>query len=71
MIYKDVEYEGWVYYPHPETKLRHFQDPSLLEVIAYPIPEIKYGDEVQILVDAQEIEVSRRQMLDDRMDRKR
>ena len=71
VIYEDVEYEGWVYYPHPETKLRHFQDPSLLEVIAYPIPEIKYGDEVQILVDAQEIEVSRRQMLDDRMDRKR
>jgi phage pi2 protein 07 len=59
VIYKDVEYEGWVYYPHPETKLRHFQDSSLLEVIAYPIPEIKYGDEVQVLVDPQEIEVSR------------
>ena len=71
VIYQDVEYEGRVYYPHPETKLRHFQDPSLLEVIAYPIPEIKYGDEVQVLVDPQEIEVSRRQMLDDRMDRKR
>ena len=59
VIYKDIEYEGWVYHPHPETKLRHFQDPSLLEVIAYPIPEIKYGDEVQVLVNPEEIEVSR------------
>jgi phage pi2 protein 07 len=59
VIYKDVEYEGWVYYPHPETKLRNFQAPSLLEVIAYPIPEIKYGDEVQVLVNAEEIEVMR------------
>jgi len=57
VIYKDVEYEGWVYYPHPETKLRHFQNPSLLEVIAYPIPGIKYGDEVQVLVNPEELEV--------------
>jgi hypothetical protein len=58
VIYKEIEYEGWVYYPHPETKLRHFQDPSLLEVIALPIPEIKYGDEVQVSVHPDRIEVS-------------
>lgn len=58
VIYKGVEYEGWVYYPHPETKLRHFQNPSLLEVIAYPIPDINYGDTVQVLVNAEEIEVA-------------
>ena len=55
VIYKDVEYEGCVYYPHPETKRRNFQNPSLLEVIAYPIPEIQYGDEVQVLVDPDEV----------------
>ena len=54
-IFKDVEYDGWVYYPHPETKLRHFQNPSLLEVIAMPIPEIQYGDELQVLLNPQEI----------------
>jgi hypothetical protein len=59
VIYKEIEYEGWVYYPHPETKLRHFQDPSLLEVIALPIPEIKYGDEVQVCIHPDRIEVSR------------
>jgi hypothetical protein len=58
VIYKEIEYEGWVYYPHPETKLRNFQNSSLLEVIAYRIPEIKYGDEVGVLVNPDRIEVS-------------
>jgi hypothetical protein len=57
IIYENIEYEGWVYYPHPETKLRHFQNPSLLEVIAYPIPDIKYGDEVGVLLNPEEIMV--------------
>ena len=59
VVFGDVEYEGWVYYPHPETKLKHFQNPSLLEVIAYLIPEIKYGDEVQVRVNPERIEVSK------------
>ena len=58
VIYKTVEYDGWIYYPHPETKLRHFQNPSLLEVIATPILEIKYGDEVQVLVNPHEVEIN-------------
>lgn len=57
VVFEKVEYEGWVYYPHPETKLRHFQNPSLLEVIAYPIPNIKYGDAVRVLVDPEEIHI--------------
>ena len=28
--FETVDYDGWVYYPHPETKLRHFQKTSLL-----------------------------------------
>jgi hypothetical protein len=59
VIYKNIEYDGWVYYPHPETKRRNFQNPSLLEVIAYPISEIQYGDEVQVFVNADEIAVSK------------
>ena len=57
VIFKDGEYEGWVYYPHPETKLRHFQDPSLLEVIARPIAGIKYGDPLDVLLNSAEIAV--------------
>jgi hypothetical protein len=26
VVYKDVKYEGWVYYPHPEPKKRNFQN---------------------------------------------
>ena len=59
VIHKDIEYEGWVYYPHPETKLRNFQNPSLLEVIAHQIPDIKYGDEVEVSVNPERIEVSK------------
>lgn len=55
VVYKDVEYEGWVYYPHPETKLRNFQNPSLLEVIAAPILGIQYGDEVAVIFDPHEL----------------
>ena len=58
VIYKEVEYNGWVYYPHPETKLRHFQNPSLLEVIAEPIPGITYGDELDVRVNPDEIAMS-------------
>lgn len=57
VIFKDVEYDGWVYYPHPETKLRNFQNPSLLEVIAMPIPGITYGDELSVLVSSEEIKI--------------
>ena len=53
--FREIEYDGWVYYPHPETKLRHFQDPSLLEVIAEPIPELKYGDSLTVMVNPDEL----------------
>ena len=59
VIYKDVGYDGWVYYPHPETKRRNFQNPSLLEVIAQLIPEIKYGDAVDVLVNTAEISITK------------
>lgn len=53
--YKGRAYSGWVYYPHPETKKRHFHDPSLIEVITKPIPEIQYGDPLEVEVDLEEI----------------
>lgn len=58
VIYKGNEYNGWVYHPHPETKLRNFQNPSLLEVIATEIPGIRYDDPLDVLVNPAEIEVN-------------
>lgn len=57
VLFLDVEYDGWVYYPHPETKRRHFQEASLLEVIAMPIPAIGYGDAVTVRVNPGEIAI--------------
>jgi len=57
VIYRGGEYDGWLYYPHPETKVRNFQNPSLLEVIAKPVPGIQYGDEVVMLINATEVRV--------------
>ena len=58
VIHQKTEYDGWVYYPHPETKLRNFQNPSLLEVIARPIPGLRYGAEIQVLLNDAEILIS-------------
>lgn len=55
VIFRGLSYDGWVYYPHPETKLRHFQNPSLLEVIALPIPKIRYGHKIQVQINPLEI----------------
>lgn len=57
VLFKNVEYDGWVYYPHPETKKRNFQNPSLVEVIAMEIPGIHYGDELDVMLNPEEIEV--------------
>jgi hypothetical protein len=54
-LYKGDRYDGWVYYPHPETKLRHFQNPSVLEVIAMPIADLVYGEFLQLLINSQKI----------------
>jgi hypothetical protein len=55
VIVENTEYEGWVYYPHPETKKRNFQDPTIIEVIAHQIPTIGYGDKIELRVNPKEI----------------
>jgi hypothetical protein len=57
VIFKNQNYAGFVYYPHPETKKKHFQNPSLIEVIAFEIQDIQYGDAVEVVIDSDEIKV--------------
>lgn len=57
VIFKNKEYAGWVYYPHPETKRDHFQNPSLVEVITHEIPGIRYGDALDVELNVNEIKV--------------
>ena len=58
VIFQSARYGGWIYYPHPETKRRHFQDPSLLEVIAPFIPGIAYGSNVEVAINPAEISLA-------------
>lgn len=57
VVFKGREHAGWVYYPHPETKQAHFQNPSLIEVITYEIFGIQYGDAVELIINAAEISI--------------
>ena len=58
VIFKEIQYDGLIYYPHPETKIGHFQADSILEAIAPAIPILKYGDKVQLRVNSLEIAIN-------------
>ena len=47
-----VAVEGWIYWPHPETKQRHFQPPDRLEVLAPWIEGITAMAGLELGVDA-------------------
>ncbi len=57
VTFEDRSVDGYVYYPHPETKPRHFQTPSVIEVIAPLIDGIAYGSTVRLEVDPNEVEI--------------
>ncbi|AFY36495.1 hypothetical protein Lepto7376_0035 [[Leptolyngbya] sp. PCC 7376] len=53
----DRQYDGLIYYPHPETKINHFQDPHTVELIAPPISDIEYGDRLTLKVRPHEVAI--------------
>ena len=59
VFFREEGYDGWVYYPHPETKKRNFHNPSLLEIIAETIPNIQYGDALEVQVNPERVEVTK------------
>jgi hypothetical protein len=58
VTFSKLTYEGWIYHPHPETKERHFQDASIVEVIAPLIEGIRYGDIIELQIKSDEARVS-------------
>jgi hypothetical protein len=59
VIFQGIAYDGLIYYPHPETKIGHFQDPAVVEVLVSSfIPQIEYGDRVILEVNPREILIS-------------
>jgi len=57
LVIKETEYSCLVYYPHPETKPDHFQDPATIEVLAPYIDSLTYGDTITILINPDTIEI--------------
>jgi hypothetical protein len=57
VIFHGKEFNGWVYHPDPETKKEHFQDLSTVEVLAPFIQGIKYGDNLEISLNSEEINI--------------
>jgi hypothetical protein len=42
------DYPAMIYYPHPETKVEHHHDDSLMELLAEPIAELSCGDRLTV-----------------------
>jgi hypothetical protein len=57
--YHEQLHPGWVYYPHPETKKAHFQDPTVIEIISDFLAGIEEGDPLEVVLDPAEIDVTK------------
>ncbi|GAA0856660.1 hypothetical protein GCM10009114_19490 [Aliiglaciecola litoralis] len=53
-------FPAWVYYPHPETKTQHFQQPNLIEILAQKIDNLAYGDTLTLHYDAAKLRINHR-----------
>lgn len=48
ITYRAVTVQGWLYYPHPETKAAHWQDASVMEIIAPRMEGLGYGEPIDL-----------------------
>lgn len=48
ITHRAVTVQGWLYYPHPETKAAHWQDASVMEIIAPRLDGLGYGALVEL-----------------------
>ena len=53
----DLTVPGLVYWPHPETKARHWQNQSTLEILAPFIGHLSLGQTVELGVDPAAIQI--------------
>jgi hypothetical protein len=56
--FQETKYDCLIYYPHPETKKRNFQNPSIIEILAPLIPGIEYGCRIEIEYNPSELTVN-------------
>lgn len=49
--------EGKIYFPHPDTKPEHFQQPDVLELLFPFVPGLNYGDEIRLSIPSDQMAV--------------
>lgn len=59
LIWRSHSHNCLLYYPHPETKINHFQNPSIMEILAPKIAGIAYGETVELRFPAATIVFTR------------
>jgi hypothetical protein len=57
LIFQEQRYPALLYYPHPETKIQHFQPDGLVEILSEKIEGIGYGDSVVIEYDKNKVQM--------------
>ncbi len=57
LVGRDGFISGYVYYPHPETKPEHFQSPDILEIISSFVPNLRYGNDLIIEINPDQIKI--------------
>ena len=57
ILFQGVRYHGYIYYPHPETKINHNHNSSVIEVMLPLICDIAYADEVLLLYDDEQLRI--------------
>jgi hypothetical protein len=59
LIVNDKSYPCFVYYPHPETKIGHFKDNTVLEILSEFIPNLPYDSKLTLCLRKDEISVKK------------
>lgn len=59
LTWQQQHYSGLIYYPHPDTKINHFQDPAVLELLLPPVAGITDGSRVAFTAPASELIIER------------
>ncbi|WP_110516620.1 hypothetical protein [Herpetosiphon llansteffanensis] len=57
LLWQAQTYAGYIYYPHPATKMQHFQSPSMLELLLPWIATISYGARARLIYRAEQIQI--------------
>lgn len=59
ITYNNTAVQGWLYYPHPETKAAHWQSGNVMEIIAPRLDGLSYGALVHLTFANGALEITR------------